>query len=508
MKWLVNEIMKITLRRHLQRVERYMSHPGEAQERWFKSLLDTAKHTEFGRQYGFKEIQTPRQFAERIPVHDYDALKDRINRMMHGEKDVLWPGEVNWYSKSSGTTSDKSKFIPVTPANLEECHIAGSWDALALLYQHRDDLEIFRRKNLLMPGSFTAFSEHPSTYYGDVSAVLTHHMPFVAKWFYTPDFETALMPNFEEKIKRVAEMCSEQDDIVMFGGVPTWIIVLFKMILEKTGKDNMLEVWPHLQAYMHGGVGFAPYRNTFKQLIPSDDFVYQEIYNASEGFFGAQSDFDREDMLMLADNGVFYEFIPMEEWDKEFPKTLMLEEIEIGKNYAILISSNNGLWRYQPGDTVIFTRKYPHCFKISGRTKQYINTFGEEVMVGDAEKALSLTCDATGAVVADYTAGPVYFGQSEDGRGGHEWVIEFQKEPSSLPQFEKLLDEHLKKINSDYEAKRFKDLALAPLKLQVVPPGTFMHWMKGRGRMGSQGKVPRLANHREYLEGVLAAAAR
>jgi hypothetical protein len=507
MKWLVNEIMKITLRRHLQRVERYMSYPGEAQEKWFHHLLETAKDTEFGRMYGFKEIKSPAQYAERVPVHDYDALKERISRMMYGERDVLWPGEVNWFSKSSGTTSDKSKFIPVPTANLDECHIAGSWDAMALLYQHRDDLEIFRRKNLLMPGSFTAFPEHPQTFYGDVSAVLTHHMPMVARWFYTPDFETALLPNFEDKIRRVAEMCSAEDDIVMFGGVPTWIIVLFRMILEKTGKQNMLEVWPHLQAYMHGGVGFGPYRNTFKQLIPSDNFIYQEIYNASEGFFGAQADFSRDDMLLLADNGVFYEFIPVEEWEKEHPKTVLLEEVETGKNYAILISANNGLWRYLPGDTVVFTRKYPHCFKISGRTKQFINTFGEEVMVGDAEKALSLTCDATAAVVAEYTAGPVYFGQSKDSRGGHEWVVEFQTPPSNIPQFARLLDENLQKINSDYEAKRYKNLALAPLKLQVVPPGTFLQWMKERGKMGSQSKVPRLANHREYLEGVLNVAA-
>lgn len=504
MKWLVNEIMKLTLRRHLQRVERYMRQPGEAQAHWFESLLETAKHTEFGQQYGFEDIKTPDQFAARVPVHDYDSLKDRINRMMHGERDVLWPGEINWYSKSSGTTSDKSKFIPVTPANLEDGHIAGSWDAMALLYQHRSDLEIFRRKNLLMPGSFTAFNEHPQTFYGDVSAVLTHHMPFVARWFYTPDFETALLPNFEDKIRRVADMCSDQDDIVMFGGVPTWLIVLFRMILEKTGKQNMLEVWPHLQAYMHGGVGFGPYRQTFRELIPKDDFIYQEIYNASEGFFGAQSDFDRDDMLLLADNGVFYEFIPMEEWEKDHPKTVLLSDVELGKNYAVLISSNNGLWRYLPGDTIIFTRKYPHCFRISGRTKQFINTFGEELMVGDAEKALSLTCSALDAVIDEYTAGPVFFGSSRDSRGGHQWVIEFQKAPANLQEFAALLDANLQKINSDYEAKRYRDMALAPLRLDTVEKGTFLRWMKERGRVGSQAKVPRLANHREYIESVLA----
>lgn len=503
MKWLVNEIMKITLRRQLQRVEHYMLQPGEAQERWFHTLLSTAQNTEFGRKYGFSEIKNHEQYAARVPIHDYDAVKDSINRMMLGERDVLWPGQVNWYSKSSGTTSDKSKFIPVTPANLEECHIAGSWDALALMYHYRDDLEIFRRKNLLMPGSFSSFPEFPQTYYGDVSAVLTQHMPFVARWFYTPDFETALLPNFEDKLNKVAEMCSEQDDIVMFGGVPTWIIVLFRMILEKTGKQNMLEVWPHLQAYMHGGVGFAPYRQTFKEFIPSDDFIYQEIYNASEGFFGAQCDFDKSDMLLLADNGVFYEFIPMDEWDKDHPKTVILADVELGKTYAILISSNNGLWRYQPGDTVVFTRRYPHCFRISGRTKQFINTFGEEVMVGDADKALEITCNTLNAVISEYTAGPVFFGNSKDSRGGHEWIIEFQKSPVNMDEFARLLDSNLQKINSDYEAKRYKDLALAPLKLRSVPSNTFMRWMKERGKYGNQNKVPRLANHREYLDSII-----
>jgi hypothetical protein len=503
MKWLVNEIMKITLRYHLQRVEEYMQRPGQAQERWFHGLLSTAQSTEFGKKYGFSEITTPDQYAARVPVHDYDGLKDSIARMMRGERDILWPGRVQWYSKSSGTTSDKSKFIPVTPANLEECHLAGSWDALALMHAHRNDLEIFRRKSLLMPGSFSSFSENPDTYFGDVSAVLTQHMPFIARWFYTPDFETALLPNFEDKIRKVAETCSEQDDIVMFGGVPTWIIVLFRMILEKTGKQNMLEVWPHLQAYMHGGVGFAPYRQTFKEFIPSDDFIYQEIYNASEGFFGAQCDFDRDDMLLLADNGVFYEFIPMEEWEKTHPKTVLLADVELGKNYAVLISANNGLWRYQPGDTIIFTRKNPHCFRISGRTKQFINTFGEEVMVGDADKALARTCEALGAVVAEYTAGPVFFDSSKDSRGGHEWLIEFQKPPADVAEFARLLDSNLQKINSDYEAKRYKDMALAPLKLSVLPNDTFMNWMKERGKFGNQNKVPRLANHRAYIESVL-----
>jgi hypothetical protein len=328
-------------------------------------------------------------------------------------------------------------------------------------------------------------------------------MPWIGKMFYTPDISTGLQPNFENKLEQIADITSKQDDIVMFGGVPTWLIVLFRMILEKTGKSNMLEVWPHLQAYMHGGVGFEPYRQTFQQLIPSSNFAYQEIYNASEGYFGAQYDLEKKEMLLLADNGVFYEFVPMEEWDKDHPNSVTMSDVEIGKNYAIMISSNNGLWRYQPGDTVVFTRKYPHCFQITGRTKQFINAFGEEVMVGDTDKALAETCRKMNVVVAEYTAAPVYFGSAESSKGGHEWIVEFDKAPHDIALFNQLLDESLQRINSDYEAKRYKSMALDQLRLRPVPKGTFYRWMRAKGKVGSQNKVPRLANHRQFVDEIL-----
>jgi hypothetical protein len=499
---MVNEVMKQYLRLRLRRVEQYMLQPEQSQEKWLFKLIETAKDTEFGKKYGFDSIKSAEDFAEKVPIHDYEGLKNYIARMMRGERDILWPGEINWYAKSSGTTSDKSKYIPVPYTNLYHNHIGGSWDSLALLYHNRPNSEIFKRKNLVMAGSYTTLPEYPQTKFGDVSSILVAHMPAIGRAFYAPESDVALIANFEEKIAKIAEVTSESTDIGMFGGVPTWIIVLFRMILEKTGKSNMLEVWPHLQVYMHGGVGFEPYRQTFKELIPSDDFVYQEIYNASEGYFGAQCDLDKNDILMMADNGVFYEFIPMEEWGKEHPKTLTLANIEIGKNYALVISTNNGLWRYQPGDTIQFTRKYPHCFQISGRTKQFINAFGEEVMVGDTDRALAETCRQTNCVMAEYTAGPVYF-SGDRGKGGHEWVIEFDKMPSDLEIFRRILDESLQKINSDYEAKRYKSMALEPLKLNVVPKGTFHLWMKSRGKFGNQNKVPRLANDRQYVEEIL-----
>ncbi len=506
MKGWVNAGIKHYLRWRMRRIEQFMRDPEPVQQRWFQRLVESARYTEFGRRYGFANLRTIEAFRANVPIHDYDALKSDIARMMHGERDVLWPGEVRWFSKSSGTTSERSKFIPVPRSNLIHAHLAGIWDSLALLYHNCPDLQAFRYRNLYMPGSFSALPDYPKTRVGDVSAVLAYHAPFIGRIFQVPDVDTALMPDFEQKIERIAEITSRRDDIATFSGVPTWLLVLFRRVLEKTGKSNLLEVWPHLQAYMHGGVGFEPYRQTFQELIPISTFAYQEIYNASEGFFGAQSDLKRNDMLLLLDSGVFYEFIPIAEVEKSHPKTVLLQDVELGKDYAIVITSNNGLWRYTPGDTVAFTSRYPFCFQITGRTRQYINAFGEEVMVGDTDKALAEACRQTGALVAEYTAAPIYFA-NERSRGGHEWVIEFEKAPNDLMRFNQLLDESLQRINSDYEAKRFRNLALECLRLHPVPRGTFVRWMKARGKFGGQHKVPRLANHRQYVEELLQYAA-
>ena len=501
MKAIINETVKLYLRHRMRNIEHYAKHPEAVQQFWLQKLLRTAGNTVIGKQYRFSEIKDFETYSARLPCIEYDKAKGYIERMMHGEQDVLWPGEVTWFAKSSGTTSNKSKFIPVPRANFMKNHIASSWDSLALLYNNKPNMEVFRRKNLILPGSLQKFEPHPRTIFGDVSAILTENMPGIGRMFYTPDFETALQANFEKKIHDVAEIASKQDDIVMFGGVPTWLIVLFRLILEKTGKDNMLEVWPHLQAYMHGGVGFGPYRETFKRLIPSDDFVYQEIYNASEGYFGAQSETDSDDLLLFLDNGIFYEFIPMDEWNKDHPKTVPVWDVELGKNYAVVISTNPGLWRYMPGDTVQFTSKFPFKFKISGRTKQFINAFGEELMVSDAEKALSEVCAQQKVVISEYTAAPVFFQQGK--KAGHEWVVEFEQAPRDLEAFADALDKSLQSINSDYEAKRFKGMALDRLRIHQVPSGTFHAWMRARGKYGSQNKVPRLANNRQYLEELL-----
>ena len=502
MNSIINEATKFYLSMRMRRIEWFMQHPDEAQARIFQKLLARGRKTEFGQKHGLDGIHSQADFAEKIPIQDYEGFKIDIARMMRGQRDVLVPGEVHWFAKSSGTTSDKSKFIPTPPLNIFRSHIRASWDSVALLYDMRPDMRIFQKRSLLLPGSFTTLPEYPRTKFGDVSAVLVNYMPKIGQMHSAVPTEIAQLANFEEKIDRTAEVCSKQDDIVMFGGVPTWLIVLFRKILEMTGKKNLLEVWPDLQAYMHGGVGFDPYRQTFRDLIPSDQFLYQEIYNASEGYFGATAERGDSSMLLFLDHGIYYEFIPMSDWESDSPRAVPVTEVKIGENYAIVITSTNGLTRYMPGDTVMFTSSHPYKFRITGRTRQFINAFGEEVMIADTDKAVAQTCAELGVAVAEYTVAPFYFSGNK-GKGGHQWVVEFEKSPAEIGRFTALLDENLQKINSDYEAKRFKNLALDPIRLTTVPRGTFLEWMKSRGKYGNQNKVPRLANHRQFIEHLL-----
>lgn len=498
-KW-VNKAFRWYYKQRYKGIEYFMQHPVEVQRRWLQQLLHTAKQTEWGRRYDYADLRNPEEYAHRVPIQDYESLKPFISRMMHGEKDVLWTGQINWFSKSSGTTSDKSKFIPVSSHNLKKNHIRGTWDTMTIYYHHRPDARQFEAKSVVMGGSLTPFAPYPKTMVGDVSAIMINNMPAVGRPFYTPDFETALMADFEAKIERMAHIVSKED-VAMIGGVPTWTVVLFRRILEITGKQHMLEVWPNFQVYIHGGVSFMPYRKQFQQFFPSPSVDYLEIYNASEGYFAIQNQLDEDGMLLLLNNGVYYEFLPMEQWDAEYPEAVPLWEVKTGKNYAIVISTNSGLWRYTPGDTVMFTSTQPYKIKITGRTKQFVNAFGEEVMVENTEKALAETCQATNTIVNEYTVAPVYFEGS--GKGGHEWLVEFEKPPADLEAFQHLLDLNLQRVNSDYEAKRYKNMALEELQLRSVPTGTFHKWMRARGKLGGQHKVPRLANNRRYVEEIL-----
>ena len=422
--------------------------------------------------------------------------------MMRGEKDVLWPGYVRWFSKSSGTTGEKSKYIPVTKEHMKQCHIRGTWDSLTIMYENNPNARVFWGKSLVMGGSLEQYSEYPATTIGDVSAIMTKNMPFICRPFFTPDFETAMLPNWDEKIERMAQILINEEKLVSIGGVPTWTIVLFRRILEISGKKHLLEVWPNLQAYVHGGVSFIPYKEQFRQFLPSENFIYKEVYNASEGYFAVQDTLHNTGLLLLPDNGIYYEFLPMDQWDTEYPQAIPLEQVETGKNYALLITTNAGLWRYKIGDTLMFTSIHPYRIKITGRTQQFVNAFGEEVMVANTDKALATTCRHTGAIVSDYTVAPIYFSRS--GKGGHEWIVEFEKEPDDIEQFRTLLDQNLQTVNSDYEAKRYKNMALKKLQLVVAPPGTFYRWLRTKGKLGGQHKVPRLSNNRKVLEDIRA----
>ncbi len=500
-KW-INQGFRWYLEQRYKGIEHFMKKPHEVQQRWLTHLLHTARQTEWGRRYDYASIQSPAQYARRVPIQDYESLKPYIERMMYGEKDVLWGGQVRWFSKSSGTTSDKSKYIPVSSHNLKKCHVRSSWDTVTLFYHARPDARIFTQKVVLMGGSLAPFPPYPKTMVGDVSAIMMKHMPYVSWPFVTPDFKTGLMADFETKLERMAQIVS-QEDVIMIGGVPTWTVVLFRRILEITGKQHMLEVWPNFQVYTHGGVSFAPYRRQFEQFFPSGQVDYQEIYNASEGYFAIQNDMSEEGMLLLLNNGIYYEFMPMEEWDKEYPRTVPLWEVERDRNYAIVISTNSGLWRYTPGDTVMFTSTGPYKIKVTGRTKQFVNAFGEEVMVENTEKALAETCRQLDATVAEYTVAPIYFEGGKSGKGGHEWLVEFEQAPADLDAFAEQLDRNLQRVNSDYEAKRFRSMALERLRIRPLPNGTFLDWMRARGKLGGQNKVPRLANHRRYVEEIL-----
>jgi len=501
MRSLVNSTIKLYLKSRYNKIEHNIRHAHVSQADVLENLLFTASETEIGTKYHFDEIRHYQDFKSRMPLCTYEEVKDDICRMMHGASDVLWPGKVSWYAKSSGTTNDKSKFIPVSRQNLKHCHVKGFWDSLAILYNNFPEAKIFEYNNLVLGGSLSEFEPYPQTQFGDISAILIHEMPLVGRPFYSPDFETAFMKKWDEKIERAAQVACRDRDIGTIGGVPTWNIVLIKRILEITGKSNLLEVWPNLQVYLHGGVNFEPYRQQFEELIPRSDFIYQETYNASEGYFACQNDYDQNDLLLFPDCGIFYEFIPLEKLDDDPDAAIPLEDVVVGVNYALVISTNSGLWRYLPGDTVCFTSIAPYKLTITGRTKHFINAFGEEVMVSNTDEAISRTSKKLGVKIREYMVAPIYLDTIS--KGGHEWLVEFDGQSPDLDIFAEELDQNLQNINSDYEAKRFQDMALKRLEIIDVPPNTFEQWLRNKGKIGAQVKVPRLSNNRTNQEEVL-----
>jgi hypothetical protein len=486
-------------RMRLWRIEAWKNNPLDAQREVLQDLVTSGQYTEFGRKYHFHELFNVRSFKQAVPIHEYDDIKPYIERIMKGEQNVLWNTPVYWFAKSSGTTSDKSKFIPISEESLEDCHFKAAKDVLTMYYQYNPESELLTGKGLVIGGSHNINPMNTEAQYGDLSAVLLQNTPFWGHWLRTPDLSIALMDEWESKIEKLAAN-TITENVTSISGVPTWTMVLFKRILAMTGKKTMKEVWPSLELYMHGGVSFTPYKEQFRQLI-GKDINYLEMYNASEGFFGAQENPGDDGMLLFTDHGIFMEFMPVNEYGKKYPQTLGLQDVEIGKNYAPIISTNGGLWRYLPGDTIQFTSLKPFRIKVSGRLKHYINAFGEEVIVDNTDRAIAIATQKTGLIVNDYTVAPVYF--SESSNGAHEWLIEFEAAPASLDNFTQELDAALKSINSDYEAKRYRDMALRAPSIRSLQKGTFNKWLHSKGKLGGQHKVPRLSNERKYVEEIL-----
>ncbi len=507
MKRVVHKIASWFLKRRVEQVEQFTRYPQETQFLHFKRLIEKVKATAFGKEFGLKDIDHVDTFRQRVPIFTYETYYPYIKRTFEGEGNVFWPEKVSWFAKSSGTTNDKSKFIPVTEESLAECHFKAGQDMLGLYLLAYPDSKLFTGKSLSIGGSLESSKINSQIRYGDVSAVIVENLPIFFELMRIPSKEVAMMADWDQKLEAMVREL-QWEDVTCIAGVPTWTILLINRLLKDLNitSGDIREIWPNLELYVHGGVSFEPYRKQFQQLIPHKDMRYLEVYNASEGFFALQNNFDRDDLLLMLDYGIFYEFIPMEHIDEDHPPTHILEEVELGRNYAMLITTNGGLFRYMLGDTVTFTSKYPFKIKITGRTKHFINAFGEELMVDNAEKAIAKASTETQAIIENYTAAPVYFDQQHgnlQGNGGHEWLIEFIQPPDSINHFRYILDRTLREINTDYDAKRSGDLALGPPLIRQLPRGTFYQWMKERGKLGGQHKVPRLSNNRQYVEDIL-----
>ena len=484
----------------LWRIENWSNHPEAAQREVLQDLVTAAQYTEFGRKYNFSKLFTLREFKKNVPIHEYDDIKAYILRMMNGEENILWNTPVSWFAKSSGTTSDKSKFIPISEESLQDNHFKASKDLLSNYYKKFPSSDLLTGKGLVVGGSHQISKVNDEIQYGDLSAVLMQNSPFWGQWIRTPELSVALLDEWENKIEKLAKVTAEEN-VTSLAGVPTWTLLLLKRILEIKGKATIKEVWPNLELYINGGVSFVPYKDQFDKII-GGKINYLEIYNASEGFIAAQVNPEDNGMLLFTEHGIFYEFMPVEEYGKENPVTVGLKGVEIGKNYALIISTTGGLWRYLIGDTIQFTNLNPYNIRITGRLKHYMNAFGEEVIVDNSDRAIAFAAEKTNAVVNDYTAAPVYF--SDNSNGAHEWLVEFEKEPDDFNTFITELDAALKNINSDYEAKRHKSIALRLPIVHKLPIGTFTEWLRSKGKLGGQHKVPRLSNERNMLEEILA----
>lgn len=496
---IVNSIASWFLKKRFHQIELFLKYPNEVQEELLLSLTDIAKDTEIGKQYDFATIKNYKTFAERVPIRNYEACQDSIERSRKGENNIFWPTPIKWFAKSSGTTKSKSKFIPVSIESLEDCHYAASKDLLCMYLNNNEDSQLFTGKSLRLGGSKELYKEKGTTF-GDLSAILIDNMPFWAEFSSTPSNKVSLMSDWEYKMQAIVDE-TINENVTSLTGVPSWMLVLLNNVLETTGKKSLIDIWPNLEVYFHGGVSFTPYIDQYKKILPKKDFKYYEIYNASEGFFAIQDQNDSSELLLMLDYGIFYEFIPMDLYESTEEKAIPLRDVKLNKNYAVVITTNAGLWRYKIGDTIRFTSLNPYRIKITGRTKHYINVFGEELIIENVEEALKKVCLRTKAEIVDYTAAPVFMKNKE--KGAHEWLIEFKTPPEDINYFNELFDNALKALNSDYEAKRYNNITLNKPIINIAKKNLFYNWLKQNNKLGGQHKIPRLSNKRNYLEELL-----
>ena len=496
---LFNSIASWILKKRIHQMELFMKYPNEVQNELLHELIKKASKTETGKLYEFKTIKSYNIFKSRVPLCNYDDIELNIERCRKGEQNIFWPSNIKWFAKSSGTTNSKSKFIPLSSEALEDCHYKAGKDMLSLYYNNNEDSQLLTGKSLRLGGSNELYNKNDS-YFGDLSSIIIQNLPFWAEFSSTPSNKTSLMPEWETKMKAiVAESISEK--VTSLAGVPSWMLVLLQNVLKETKKKTISQVWPDAEVYFHGGVSFKPYRELYKGLFTQKDFRYYEIYNASEGFFGIQDHNHSDELLLMLDYGIFYEFIPIKGDKEDDSDIIPLSEVALNTNYSIVITTNGGLWRYKIGDTIQFTSLSPYRIQVTGRTKHFINVFGEELIIDNAEKALERVSTKTKCIISNYTAGPIFM--EKDSQGAHEWIIEFEKEPENLNHFSSLLDEALQEENSDYEAKRYKNMTLHSLKVHKAKKGLFYEWLSKKGKLGGQHKVPRLSNSREILEELL-----
>ncbi|WP_281542405.1 GH3 auxin-responsive promoter family protein [Maribacter aestuarii] len=496
---LFNSIASWLLKKRYHQIELFLKYPEEVQEELLLQLLEIAEDTEIGRQYDFESINNYETFRERVPIVSYEDIEAIIERNRRGEQNLFWPTNIKHFAKSSGTTNSKSKFIPVSFEALEDCHYKSGKDLLCLYLNNNENSQLFTGKSLRLGGSKKLYEDNGS-FFGDLSAILIDNMPLWAEFSSTPSNKVSLMSEWESKLKAIINE-SVHENVTSLAGVPSWMLVLLNNVLGETGKENLFEVWENLEVYFHGGVNFSPYIEQYKNILPRKSFKYYEIYNASEGFFAIQDRNGADDLLLMLDYGIFYEFIPMDKYGTNIQQAIPLSEVEVGKNYAIIITTNSGLWRYKIGDTVRFTSKKPYRIKVTGRTKHHINVFGEELIIENAEEALKAVCRKAGAEIKDYTAGPIFMKGKE--KGAHEWIIEFRKPPKDIQYFTEFLDNALKALNSDYEAKRYNNITLKMPKVHTARENLFYDWLKANDKLGGQHKIPRLSNKREYIEELL-----